>query len=103
VAGEPATPTGWAGKFRLGGLTENAGGSRPVPLSETVCPVFTASIIVRDPVCVPDCVGTKDIARVQLEWALSCVVQLLVTWKGPLTTAAMEVRGRSPLLVRVTF
>ena len=102
VAGELATPTGCAGKFRLAGLTDSDGGRRPVPLRETVCPLFRMSATVNDPVCVPDCVGAKETANEQLEWAPRVAVQLLVSWNGPVTVAAIKVRATSPLFVRVT-
>jgi hypothetical protein len=75
VAGELATPTACEGNTRLVGLTENTGGIRPDPLSVTVCPGFTASAIVSEPVCVPDWMGVKETPSEQLEWATSCAVQ----------------------------
>src|SRR3954471_10590714 len=101
-AGELAVPTCCAGKLKLVGLTDSEGGRRPVPLSEMVWPLFRISATVNAPVCVPCCVGAKETASEQLECAASISVHWFVKWNGPAMLAAIRVRGRSPLLVRVT-
>ena len=50
-----------------------------MPLSETVCPAFTLSEIVRVPVWVPACVGANTTDSEQWELAASWAVQLLVS------------------------
>ena len=102
AAGALASPTCCAGNARLAGLTANAGGCKPVPLNETVCPGFVISETVNVPLAVPACVGVKTTLIAQFDLAANCVVQLLDNWKGPLTVAVIAVKGRSPVLLRVT-
>ena len=68
-------PTGWAAKLRLAGLVANAGGSNPIPESETVC-VRSKSLMVKTPVWVPASVGTNTTLIEQLDLPGNCVPQL---------------------------
>src|SRR5271165_2446607 len=90
-----------AAKFKLDGLTFNAGGRTPVPARATVC-VRSKSETVRVPVCPPAWLGAKKTENAQLACPVSCVPQLLDAWNAPLAETAIEVSGRSPLLVKLT-
>jgi hypothetical protein len=99
VPGALATARVCPGKLKDVGLTAICGGGSPVPERVTVC-MRKASETVSVPVCVPEAAGSKATLNVQLDWAASCVVQLLDTSNGPLVDAAIEVRGKPPELVR---
>ncbi len=101
VNGELVAFTAWLLKFRLVGLTENTGGSSPVPDSPTVC-VLSMSATVSFPVCTPAAVGRNVTLMAHVALAASCVVQLLLSTNAPLTVTAIPVSGLPPLFVRVT-
>jgi hypothetical protein len=98
--GALATPTACAGKLNEIGFTLIWGGRIPIPERPTVCGCARVrSEIVKAPVCTPAAEGSNMTPMEQLEFATSWVVQLLDSWKGPLTASAIEVNGTPPLLV----
>jgi len=104
VNGGLATPGCCTPKFKLAGLTLNAGGSKPVPDRATVC-VCSASLTVSQPVWVPAAVGAKYTLIAQLEFeefAASWPLQLSDSVNGPLIVNVIPVNGRSQVLARLT-
>ena len=102
VIGGAGWPTGCAEKESCVGVTPIAGGCSPVPESAMVC-VRMASETLRFPFMLPITVGRKHDA-----YDAACMArQLSSAGTRFLKTSAdcepIEVRGRSPLLVRVTF
>ena len=102
VCGALGTPGCWFVKVRLVGLTLKAGGESPVPLKATVC-VRRASAIGQRAGDRTYLRGSKDHADGADRAAANCVPQVLDTWNWALTEMAIEVSGKPPEFVSVTF
>ena len=77
--------------------------SAPLPPRLTICGLLKAlSVIVNEPVLLPDAVGVKVTLMVQVAPEARLVPQVLIWAKSPVVTMLVMVRVPEPVLLMVT-